>query len=515
MKNAAEKLFPISLLGVCCISALAFLTAAKTPTSGIRAPVVAGQFYPAKAEQLTGAIKGFLADAPASRHVRPVAIVAPHAGYTFSGQIAADAWKQAAGFDYDLIVILGANHHAYPFQGLSVYDGEGYRTPLGIAEIDTVLKDHILKADQAISYKPEAHAKEHSIEVQIPFAQVLFPGVKILPIIVGSPDARTAVHFGHILAGVLKGKKALIVASSDLSHYPDYGDAEVVDRTTLKAIAALDPMGFARMTDHQLDRNLNNLVTCACGAGPIMTAMVAAHELGAQRGHVIAYANSGDTVVGNESRVVGYGAVVFTKEIGPPDLKVLEKRDFPKVSKLSAEDKAYLLKLARDTIEGYMSTDTFPLPKCNTPGLAQRRGAFVTLTERGQLRGCIGRMVGDTPLALTVARMAISAALNDPRFEAVRPAEMKDISIEISVLTPFEKVEGPKAIRIGTDGVLLNKNGHEAVYLPQVAPEQGWGVQETLDHLCIKAGLDSTCWRSGCDFSTFQAEVFSEEKQGR
>lgn len=490
-------------------------TAKRPKAPSIRPSAVAGQFYPGNAGQLKGAVEAFLSDAPAGRNVRPVAIVVPHAGYAYSGQIAADSWKQASGFDYDVIVILGTNHHAYPFKGLSVYPGEGYRTPLGVVKIDEALVKKLSAADKAVTYNPGAHSKEHSIEVQLPFAQVLFPGVKILPVIVGSSDVKAAEHFGHVLAGVLKARKALIVASSDLSHYPDYRDAEDVDRQTLKAMAGLNPDVFATVTDHLLGEKRRNLVTCACGKGPVITAMTAAKDLGAGKGRVIAYANSGDTVVGNYERDVGYGAVVFTREKGPPDLTVLERKKFPEVAKLTEDDKRYLLKLARETIEQYMSTDTFPLPLKNTPGLAQKRGAFVTLTEKGELRGCIGRMVGDMPLSLAVARMAIAAALNDRRFEPVRLHEVKDIKIEISVLTPFRKISGPGSIRIGTDGVLLRKGTHSAVYLPQVAPHEGWGVEETLDHLCRKAGLASSCWRSGCELYTFQAEVFSEKKHHR
>jgi len=488
-------------------------TGKRPKAPSIRPSAVAGQFYPGDAAKLRGAVEGFMADAVRPRGVKPVAIIVPHAGWAYSGQIAADAFKQAAGFHYDLIVVLGTNHHAYPFRGLSVYPGAGYKTPLGVVPLDRQFTKALFASDKAVTFKGGVHEKEHSIEVELPFIQFLFPGVKVVAAVVGSSDPATAEHLGRVLARLLKGRNALIVASSDLSHYPRYSDAVAVDHKTLTAVASLDAEVFSRTIARQLEEGRRGLVTCACGAGPIMVAMTAARELGAGRATVLAYANSGDTVPGNPDRVVGYGAVEFTRESGEPDLRVLESHSFPPVANLTASDRSYLLELARKTIVRYLSTGTFPLPLKTTPGLAQKRGAFVTLQEGGELRGCIGRMVGDAPLSLTVARMAIAAALNDKRFRPVRLEEMKSIRIEISVLTPFSRVKGPGAIRIGTDGVLLRKGGQGAVYLPQVAPEAGWSVEEMLDHLCRKAGLDSSCWRSGVDLYTFQAEVFSEKKK--
>jgi AmmeMemoRadiSam system protein B/AmmeMemoRadiSam system protein A len=487
--------------------------AGVTEKAGVREPAVAGKFYPADAGKLKAAVEAFLADAIPARGERPLAIVAPHAGYVFSGQIAADAFKQAAGYPVEIVVILGTNHTVAPFEGVSVFQGSGYRTPLGVAAVDEEIARALKDGDPVCLFNPEAHAKEHSEEVQIPFVQVLFPKAKIVTAVLGKPDLGLATKFGNALARVLRGKSALIVASSDLSHYPTYGDAVSVDSKTLKAFATMDPVAIASAIDKQESERRPNLGTCACGEGSILASAVAAKALGAKRGIVLSYGNSGDTVFGDFERVVGYGAVAFTGGSGGPDTAALERPAVVgKADELSEVDKTYLLAIARKTIERYFATDTVPLPRPTSGALRRDQGCFVTLKKMGELRGCIGHMAEDTPLALTVAKMAMEAALNDRRFSPVQASEVKGLHIEISVMTPLAKVSGPEAVVVGRDGVVIRKGGRSAVFLPQVAPEQGWTRDQMLGHLCQKAGMHDECWKSGCEFLTFRAIVF-EEKQ--
>lgn len=492
-------------------------------SAGVRPPVVAGKFYPGDAPGLEKAVRAYLADALPPRGETPIAIVAPHAGYIFSGQIAADAWRQAADHPCDLVVILGTNHTVAGFDGVSIFQGEGYRTPLGVAPVDQQVARALLAADPAFTFRPEAHAREHSEEVQVPFAQVLFPRAKIVTAVVGRADPDLTGRFGRALAAAVRGRRALIVASSDLSHYPPYDEAVAADRRTLKAVASLDPARLKAEVEAQERENHPGLETCACGEAPIMAAMAAARALGARRGIVISHANSGDTVVGNPEQAVGYGSVIFTAGAGGADTRALDPPPGTPPAggrapagtagdgSLTEADRHYLLGLARQTIEQYLTTGTLPLPRTGTAGLRRKAGAFVTLNERGRLRGCIGHMAEDTPLALTVARMALEAALHDTRFEPVRVGELPDIEVEISVLTPFAPVSGPEAIVVGRDGALIEKGGRRAVFLPQVAPEQGWTRDQMLDNLCLKAGLPGDCWHSGTKFYTFQAVVFGEK----
>ncbi len=495
------------LLALACRGGLG---AADQPGQGVREPAVAGQFYPSDARSLNATLDAVLKDATAPGPEAPIAIVAPHAGWVFSGQIAADAWRQTAGRQYDTIVILGTNHTGVGYGRIAVYPGSGFRTPLGVARVDTALAAALVKEDSDCSPDPSAHAKEHSIEVHVPFAQRLFPDAQLVAVVVGSEDAAVLTRFGRTLARLLQGRRALIVASSDLSHYPSWRDANVVDRRTIEAIASLDPDRFRAAAENGV-RGAPNLDTCACGDGPIRAAMVAARALGATRGRAVSYANSGDLPVAEPDRVVGYGAVVFSAGDPGADTRVLT---FPTAAAQAlpptAADKKQMLALARETIRRYLDTGSIPLARGFSPAMERPQGVFVTLRKKGDLRGCIGQMTPDRPLRVLVGRMALAAAFDDPRFEKVRAAELKDLDLEISVLTPFKEVAGPAAIVVGRDGVLLQKGGRSAVFLPQVAVEERWTRDEMLDNLCVKGGLDAGCWRQGAKLSTFQGDVFKE-----
>lgn len=513
-----------ALLGLGVV-ALAHAASPPEPAApGERAPAVAGTFYPADPTRLRGAVEAYLADAlppPAGAPVRPLALLAPHAGLLFSGQIAADAYRQAMGFEVDVVVVLGTNHTVPSFPGVSVQQAASYRTPLGRIEADTALARRLLAIggeDGLVRFEAAAHTNEHSEEVQLPFVQMAFPHARVVTAVVGSSDPHLAARFGELLARTLAGKRALVVASSDLSHYPAADAAVEADTRALAAIATLDPAQASRELARIERSGAPALVTAACGQGAILAAMAAARGMGATRGRLVSYANSGDTVAGGRDRVVGYGAVVF--EAAPPSPKETEtkgaasdpQRETAKADpSLAPEERRTLLTLARRTVERWFATGTLPLPRPESAALRRNQGAFVTWKRHGELRGCIGHMAEDTPLALTVARMAISAALEDRRFPPVRPEELAGLELEISVLSPFAPIPGPGAIVVGRDGVLLDKGGHRAVFLPQVAPEQGWDRDAMLDHLCAKAGLPTSCWREGAKLSTFRAEVFGEK----
>lgn len=474
----------------------------------IRPPVVAGKFYPESAAVLKSAIEKFMQNAASAQAQAPLAIVVPHAGYIYSGQICADGYNQVRSGAYEVVVIFGTNHTAPDLRKIALYPGAGFRTPLGTVPVDEGIVAALIAASPDCKADKAPHVREHSIEVQIPFIQFLFPQAKIVPAIVGMADVGLFTRFGTALAKVLKGKRALIVASSDLSHYPSAADAEIVDRKTLAAVASLDPAALHDTIQAQMARRIRGLDTCACGEAPIMAAMTAAKALGATGGKVVSYANSGDVPIGERERVVGYGAVVFSA--GVDKGKAVSEMPAAADQTLSPTDKKALLAHARETISGYLTTQMVPLPRGFSPAALEPRGVFVTLKKRGPLRGCIGRMVPDRPLANLVGAMALQAALEDPRFRAVTAQELPDLEIEISVLTPMKPVSGPEAIVVGRDGVLLQKGGRSAVFLPQVAPEQGWGRDEMLDNLSMKAGLPAGAWRKGAQFSTFQALVFSE-----
>ncbi|MDQ7005703.1 MAG: AmmeMemoRadiSam system protein B [Acidobacteriota bacterium] len=487
--------------------------AAMGDTDRIRPPAVAGKFYSDEAPALEAGIRAYLDDAVPGGETAPAVLVAPHAGYIYSGQIAADAWAQARGHDYDVIVLLGTHHTAPGFSGISVFQGAGYRTPLGIARLDTSLAAHLLEVGgDAVTFRPEVHRREHSVEVQVPFAQILFPDVPLLPAVVGAVDPGRAGRLGTLLARSLAHRKALVVASSDLSHYPTAEAAREIDAQTLLALVSGDPVDLHRRIRERMQRGEPGLVTCACGRGPLLVALAAAREMGARKARVLSYAHSGWTAMGKPSRVVGYGAAAFYPGPGEASSEALDlPRPGDDAGVLGADERRILLNLARETLHRVMESATAPLARNLPTRLWTRQGAFVTLHRNRRLRGCIGHMAEDRPLFQVVQAMAIQAAFDDPRFSPVTLEELKDITIEISVLTPFKTVDSPEAIRVGRDGVRLDKEGRRAVFLPQVAPEQGWDRVQTLDHLCRKAGLPVGCWRQGARLSTFQAQVFSED----
>ncbi|MDP2839315.1 MAG: AmmeMemoRadiSam system protein B, partial [Syntrophales bacterium] len=333
------------------------------------------------------------------------------------------------------------NHTAAGLRKIALYPGGGFRTPLGTAVVDGNLTAALVAASPDCVLDRGPHVREHSLEVQVPFAQILFPKAKIVAAIIGEADAALCTRFGNALASVLKGRRAVIVASSDLSHYPSAKDAEAADMKTLAAVATLDPAALHAAVRTQMARRIPNLSTCACGEAPIMAAMAAAKAMGATGGRIVSYAHSGNLPIGDRERVVGYGAVVLAAD---------PKKEAPAVRPAAATegtigpaDRKYLLRLARETITRFLTIKMVPLPRLSSPILREPRGVFVTIKKRGDLRGCIGRMVPDRPLAELVGAMALQSAFEDTRFSPVTLRELPDLEIEISVLTPMKPVSGP------------------------------------------------------------------------
>jgi len=501
----------IALILILLLTFAVVIQARKEPEMDtVRPAVVAGKFYSEAPDMIKGALAGFLEDAEPVTAPNPLALILPHAGYIYSGQIAADGYNQARGHRYDTVVILGTNHTSPHFNKIALYPGDGFATPLGVARVDRTIVEALQESSPDCVLTSSPHQHEHSVEVQVPFIQVVFPNAKIVPVIIGTPDARLCARFGQALGKALKGKNALIVASSDLSHYPSHADAVAVDQPILAAIATLDPQRVQETIQEQMNKGIANLHTGACGEGPILTAMAAAKVMGAKGGKVISYANSGDIAIGDRARVVGYGAVALTADAPKPAATI--KPPSSAVDELQQADKKALLTLARKTINRYLTTETVPLARGFSPAVQEFRGVFVTLKKFGNLRGCIGRLIPEAPLGQLVGAMAIQSALNDHRFRPVTIAEMKDIEIELSVLTPMKTVPRAEDIVVGRDGVLLQKGRAGAVFLPQVATEQGWSREEMLDQLCLKAGLAEGSWRTGAEFQTFQAIVFHESE---
>jgi AmmeMemoRadiSam system protein B/AmmeMemoRadiSam system protein A len=458
-----------------------------THPSDIRQPVVAGMFYPDNPDRLIRMVDGFL------NAVQPV-----DAGFVYSGPVAAYSYRQVQGISYDAIVIIGNNHRDPAFGGISVWARGAWETPLGRVPVDEDLAAALLGADSRISDVRSPHLNEHSIEVQLPFLQRVCPDNAIVPVMIGNPSPENISILSQALAQTLVDKKTLIIASSDLSHYPNYDDAIRVDGATLHAIETLDPDMLLNTLAQSMKQHVPNLATCACGTGPLLVAMNTARSLGAEDVKILHYANSGDIENGDQNRVVGYGAVMFWRQ---------------ESLSLTTEDQQILLTLARDTITAALNNDELPPAPTGSPMFEQKVGVFVTLRWDGQLRGCMGDRSGRHPLGKTIQHVALMAALEDPRFMPVQAKELDRITIEISVLSPVRRILDPERIEIGVHGLVIRSGNRAGLLLPQVPISQGWDRHQFLEGLCRKAGLPKDAWRQGALLYTFTSEVFGDPEQ--
>jgi len=472
------------------------------PLEQVRESVIAGSWYPGNASRLQREIHDYLSHASVA-HLKGqlVALISPHAGYRYSGQVAAYAYKILEKQKFSTVVVIAPSHRSY-FRGVSVYDRGGYRTPLGVVPLDQEFISALKEREGRIRYVPEAHAQEHSLEIQLPFLQVLLPDFKLVPLIMGNQDFVTCQWLAEAVSDCIKKKgSVLVVASSDLSHFHPYQQAKKLDQVVLDAIAEFDPRGLS-----------DNLATgkCeACGGGPMITAMLIARRLGANNSQVLHYANSGD-VTGDHSGVVGYVAAALWGDLEATKGKNPKGQRVGVDLGLTLEEKSELLKIARDVVESHCRGERPPKPVANSSTLQEPRGAFVTLHKDGKLRGCIGQIRAQKPLIETIAEMAEAAAFRDPRFPPVTSEELGQLKYEISVLTPFRRIKDVAEIEVGVHGIYMKRGGSSGLLLPQVATEWGWDRTTFLEHTCTKAGLSEDAWKDKrTEIYIFSADVFS------
>ena len=466
----------------------------------IREPALAGSWYPGDPEILSRDVKRYLENAKKEKvDGEIVALVSPHAGYMYSGQVAAYAYKLIEGKSFDTVVVVGPSHR-FPFKGASLWDRGGFRTPLGVVPVDDELSKKLMEKRKEIRFIPEAHNQENSLELQIPFLQTVLKSFKLVPIAM-EPDWswETCQYLASAIAEAVKGKRVLLVASTDLSHFYTYNIAVELDKIFLNHIERFDVEG--------LNRDLKNNRTEACGGGSVITIMLAAKMLGANHGKVLKYANSGD-VTGDRSRVVGYAAAAFYKTAGGKE-KMKEEKKVGVDLGLNEEEKKALHQIAKTVIENKAKGKAVPDFKVESPTLKENRGAFVTIHKRGQLRGCIGYIEGQGPLHKTIERMAEAAAFKDPRFTPVKENELPELELEISVLTPLKRITDVNEIQVGKHGIYIVKGMWAGLLLPQVATEYGWDRQTFLEHTCQKANLPSNAWKEkDTEIYIFSADIF-------
>ncbi len=489
----------------------------------VRKPAVAGQFYPGNPAALRKDIEHYFENVsmePVEGTV--VALISPHAGYTYSGQVAAYGYRLIKDHAYETVVVISPSHVEY-FDYSSVFAGKSYLTPLGEIPVDQDIVRLITGGGELVRTETTGHTfgafqrGEHSLEVQLPFLQVALGDFELVPIVMGSQSRECIEALGDALGEALQGRNALIVASTDLSHFHSDASARRLDGVFMDKLGSFDEAGLSKA----IARN----ETEACGGGPTAAAMIAARKLGADRCTVLQYANSGD-ITGDASSVVGYVSAAMTRSVGLREGRQSQGADSshrergedaagasspPLDTGLSETDKIFLLRLARRVITAECAGEAVEIEESPSPVLREPRGGFVTLKKNGQLRGCIGYIEAIKPIIETVMDMAKSAAFNDWRFPPVTADEVPHIDIEISVLSPITQIDDPAVIEVGTHGIIITRGSDRGLLLPQVATERGWDRETFLEQTCVKAGLPVDIWREpGTKIEVFSADIFSE-----
>jgi len=483
----------------------------------IRKPAVAGQFYPADASDLKSKILEYL-DKVSKQEIEGEikAILVPHAGYDFSAPVSAYAYKQLEGKKIENVIII-CNSHSSFFSDIAIDDSDAWETPLGQVEVNRELVKKLADSNSEIVLNSIAHESDHTLEVQLPFLQVaLKPGFKIVPILFGNTKDDSYENLAEALKNNL-GENDLVVISTDMSHYPNYEDANLIDKKTLEIINTGSVEDLEKNIREIEQKNISNEEILLCGVDGAKTVMKLKGDLEWQS-EVLGYKNSGDSLYGDKESVVGYGAVVFVlQNVG--HLSAGSSRQpasrLPQDDKqLNQDQKNILLNIAKDTVESFVKTGKIPDFSTTDERLNWKEGVFVTLHENGNLRGCIGQIIpSKDPLWQVVRDMAIEAATDDPRFSPVSESELGNLDYEISVLSAPEKIDDWKKIELGKHGVIVKKGYNSGVFLPQVADETGWNLEKFLSELCFqKAGLPSDCYKNNKDVELyiFSAQVFGD-----
>jgi AmmeMemoRadiSam system protein B/AmmeMemoRadiSam system protein A len=480
------------------------------PVKNVLRSSLAGSWYSNDPETLKKQFDTFFEKAKPETIENVIALILPHAGYQWSGQTAAFGLKSTEK-KYKRIVVIGPSHRTAMEEIISVPRATHFETPLGQIPLDTEFIDKLLRFPM-VQNVPQAHQSENSIEMELPILQYFQKDFKLVPIVAGQCSLEAVENAGAILRGLVD-KDTLVIASSDFVHYGSNfgyvpftenipGQIKEVDMGAYQFITNLDAKGFLEY------KRKTGATICGSVSIAILLSMLSEPS----KAHLIKYATSGE-LTGDFSNSVSYMSIAFSGAwVKPPEIEPQAHN-----SELTEDDKKQLLLLARKTmvyaLQNRRIPDVSDLEITISDAMRPVRAAFVTLKKNSQLRGCIGDIFPQRPLYKSVITNAIHACLNDRRFSPVSQDELKDITIEISALTAPAPIASPDDIRIGIDGIVLKKDGKSAVFLPQVAPEQGWDVDQMLTQLSLKARLAADGWKEGASFLVFQAEVFGENEK--
>ena len=473
----------------------------------MRPATQANRFYTGDARELSEEVDSLLARHSGDKQYADLAaVIVPHAGYYFSGNVAAAAYMSIpADREYKRIFLLGPSHHEW-LDGASVNTAfDYYSTPLGNVKVDVETAQKLTEADSVFSYRPKAHDREHCLEVQLPFLQRRFKEVPaIVPIIISTNDFRKLKRIAEVLKPYLT-EENLFVISSDFSHYPSYEDAYMVDARTGKAVKSGDVEEFIRVLEENANSHVKNLATSACGELAIATLMLMMQDGGYEVKHLL-YQNSGDIDNHERLRVGEQSSGMHSRVVGYHAFAIIRKADSG--FHLSDDEKRMLKEIALTSIKDSLDGKRIADPTSLTATLKQKCGAFVSLHKQGRLCGCIGHFGEDVPLHEIVAEMARAAAFEDPRFMPVTKDELDDIDIEISVLTPMRRIESLDEFKLHRHGIYIRKGYRSGTFLPQVADEVNWTKEEFVSHCAQdKAGIGWDGWKDA-ELYVYEAIVF-------
>lgn len=474
---------------------------------------LAGRWFSADSMVLKKELASYCHAVPVTRRENVCAAIVPHAGYSFSGRIAAGVYLSIDPTKLKRVVVLGPSHYVFLPNQVSVQEATHFRTPLGEVPVDTAFVEQLRRLP-FVTYQARAHDREHSDQIQLPLIQsYLGPALPVVCLVCGQFGVAEAREAGAALRALLDDQ-TLVVVSSDFTHYGSNYDYVPFTQDIQKNIEALDMQIFAALAEKDLPefhKRLERTGATVCGRDPLMLLLAMLPKQSVMTR--IGYDTSG-RMMHDEQNSVSYLGAIVTGHWNGCASAAQNMHD----GRLSSEVCHQLLQFARQTLmqafekgERFAATQE-PAHLCDA--LKAVRGGFVTLTLSGHLRGCIGEIFPRQPIWKVVREQALNAAFHDPRFASLSAKELTRVKIEISILTPPRPVASWRDIQIGTHGMVLNKNGRVAVFLPQVAPEQGWDLAETLTHLALKAGLPPEAWREGASFLVFEAQVVRERSAG-
>jgi len=476
-----------------------------TATPDAIASPFAGSWYPGTRNELEIFLRRVVADDQTDPET--IALILPHAGYLYSGETAGSAAAKVRNLNFKRVFLLAPSHRAYLENRICLPAAQAFSSPLGTVKTDTgaigkLTRNPLFLQDDRI------HRNEHSTQLEIPFLQyTLEAGFEIVPMIVGICTPETLAAAAAALKPLLTDKKTLVLASSDFTHYgPDYGYVPF-KHDPKESLKALD-MGAYHFIQEKSPSHFREYIektgATICGSYPIELLLNLLPKNAECQ--LTGYTTSGE-ITGDFTNSVSYAAIAFS---GKWDSGTTEAKPVFE-SELTETDRQILLQLARASIaRKFDPSRELPDTSRLSPAARRKMGAFVTLNIGDRLRGCIGEILPQRSLLKAVASRAVDAAFHDPRFLPLREDEFGLIRIEISALQPPHPVKSWHDIELGRHGILLQKDGTGAVFLPQVAPEQGWNLPETLTHLSMKAGLAPDAWQENAQFDIFEAQVFHE-----